>query len=204
MIGLIENQRILVLGFRYRPSCDQLACRQVDYSNFIRAPKIDIKLCTSMVNSHSLGLGARKRDVPDEFETLRIDNAKHMCLRVWSLASACHVVVFVYRIVYTSIHVGRQLYFVEDLVGATAYQFDRSGFFISFGHDQRIGAGEILDGVWLSKAGNCMNPSTRADVKNLDSLVILCDKEQAVTLDVSRKMFEIANISWQQYGLYQS
>jgi len=55
-------------------------------------------------------------------------------------------------------------------------------------------AGEIFDGVWLSKAGNCMNPSARADIKNFDGLVILCDKEQAVTLEVSRKMFKSLRI----------
>src|ERR1700682_2579050 len=202
MIGLIENQRILVLCFRYRPSCDQLACRQVDYSNFIRAPKIDIKLCTSMVNSHSLGLGARKGDITDAFETLSIDNAKQMCLGVLSLASAFYVVVFVDRIVYPSIHIGRQLYLIEDLVIATAYQIDRSGLFISFGHDQRIGAGEILNGVWLSEAGNCTSPSTRVDVKNLDGLVILCNEKQAVSLDIRCKMFEIAHISWQECRVY--
>ncbi len=49
-----------------------------------------------------------------------------------------------------------------------------------------------------------MNPSARADIKNFDGLVILCDKEQAVTLEVSRKMFKIAYVSWQEYGFYQS
>jgi hypothetical protein len=92
-----------------------------------------------MVNSHGLGLGARESDITNVFETLGIDNAKQMCLSVFSLASAIHVVILFYRIIYTAIHIGGQLYFVEDLVIAGAYQIDRSGLLISFGHDQRIG-----------------------------------------------------------------
>src|ERR1700726_4656419 len=121
-----------------------------------------------MVNSHSLGLGARKGDITDPFETVSIDYAKQMCLGVLSLASAFYVVVFVDRTVHPPIYIRRQLYLIEDLVIATAYQFHRSGLFISFGHDERIGAGQIFYGVWLSKAGNCMKTFTCVDVQNLD------------------------------------
>src|SRR5712664_484614 len=108
-----------------------------------------------MVNGHGLGLGARESDSTNAFEAWRIDNSKEMWLGVLSLGSAFYVVILVYRIEYSSIQIGRQHYFIEDLVIASAYQIDRSGLFISFGHDQRIGASEIFDGVWLSKAGNC-------------------------------------------------
>jgi len=51
-----------------------------------------------MVNGHGLGLGARECDITNAFETLRIDNAKQMCLGVLSLGSAFYVVILVYRI----------------------------------------------------------------------------------------------------------
>src|SRR6202035_39995 len=114
---------------------------QVNYSNFIRAPKIDIKLCTSTVNRHGLGLGAWQRDISDEFKVLGVDNAKHVRLGVWPLASAFHVIIFVHRIVDTAIHIGGQFYFIEDLVIAATYQVDRSGLRVSLGNDEGIWPG---------------------------------------------------------------
>jgi len=49
--------------------------------------------------------------------------------------------------------------------------------------------------VWLSKAGNGMNPSARADIQNFDGLVILCDKNKRLPLRSAAKWFKIAYVS---------
>jgi len=103
------------------------------------------------------------------------------------------------RIEYTSIHIGKAALFYRGSCIASPLQIDAPDSSSPFGHDQRIGPGDIRC-VCCSKAGNCMNPSARADIKNFDGLVILCDKNEAVTLRSAAKMFKIAYVSWQEYS----
>src|ERR1700730_4102702 len=111
-----------------------------------------------MIHRHSVGGLARKRDVPDKFEVLGIDNVNEVSLPARFVATALDVKILVYGIENRLVHAIRKFYFVNDLVILSSDQFDPSEIISSIGNDKLIGIRQINNVVGFTKSFDGMNP----------------------------------------------
>src|ERR1700726_370337 len=113
-----------------------------------------------------------KRNIPDQFECLGINNVNQVRASFGVVAATFHVVILVHRIEYCAVHGRGKLDLIEDAVVFPTHQFNHPEA-VPVGDDKIIGLGKKNNRVGLSESLDTLNACTGHKIENLDGLLIL-------------------------------